>query len=375
MKKRKWHSSDVIAISDDDDVIEVSPKKIPKIIINVDEEVFENKSISSRIKLPARLLNQHISPIEFEDHFTSISEYLFNNVILYVNGGRQRCRILEVEFYLTTQSDIHPDPFTHCHPLHGRHAQWYFHQSVERVNDHNFREGTRKGLDITFGQEKSHFGGILIRSMEEINTKNENNKKLMDGPSLCVDYIMDKNNVKCLRELMTKFPNSRALEIDCPSDFNNYPVHLSEYNFEKKYKVLSGSRVGLSLLSASKQYVRSSFVLKQYRFYAHPVKVNKNKNQMVASMYIQEMKKKIDFTKVGCVLLKDAKLINHISNVLCCSIKFTQHCVDLVLEGYKKSIVKKHDGTYDIENMQDYFANTLTPNQVIMMHGVLFPLI
>lgn len=100
-------------------------------------------------------------------------------------------RLTEIEFYLLGKEDIHCDVFAHCDDLqYETSGNWYFHRSgnnsVEGYKhmtnnekdtkwvcpnpDASYRGGTFKGLDITFAKAQSCFGGILIRSIEELNT-------------------------------------------------------------------------------------------------------------------------------------------------------------------------------------------------------------
>jgi hypothetical protein len=88
--------------------------------------------VTNNLELPARLLSTQACTIDFEVYFTQVADYLFNDVALFLDGGRVSCRIVETEFYLTTTNDVHADPFTHCHPLHAKHGQWYFHQNQTR---------------------------------------------------------------------------------------------------------------------------------------------------------------------------------------------------------------------------------------------------
>jgi len=66
--------------------------------------------------------------------------------------------IYEIEFYF--HSEDHPDPFVHCHADQLTDDCWYFHKQ-----SHNYRGGTFKGLDLTFGGE-ANYGGILIRFIQ-----------------------------------------------------------------------------------------------------------------------------------------------------------------------------------------------------------------
>jgi hypothetical protein len=220
--------------------------------------------------------------------------------------------------------------------------------------------------------ENSHFGGILIRSLEVLDQKNQTGKTVIDGPSKCVDFILKENGVNTLREFTTKFPNTNALMVD--PERKDQPLYLSHCKFKRRYHVLSGSRIGLSLMQASKQSARAEFVLRQYRYYTHPVRTKKGRNQMVASMYVQEIKKMLqDGQQITAQTI--TRLVDKISNVLSSNKKQVERYIDLVEEGRTNAIKVLHDGTLDLENMRHYFAKNLTNDEIVCMHGVLFPVL
>ncbi|HAX77412.1 MAG TPA: hypothetical protein DCY88_16650 [Cyanobacteria bacterium UBA11372] len=114
-----------------------------------------------------------------ETWFNRIASQLLFGCYLVV--GNQPHRLVEIEFYYF--SETHPDPFTHRAPLQLECGRWYFHRTRG-----SYRSGSFKGLDLTFGDGQA-FGGILIRSLVTPDGK------LIDGPSLCVDYLLAKAGV------------------------------------------------------------------------------------------------------------------------------------------------------------------------------------
>ncbi|MCA9175591.1 MAG: hypothetical protein KDB14_13995 [Planctomycetales bacterium] len=107
-----------------------------------------------------------------------------------LNACGSVARIVEIELYCC--SDAAPDPFAHCHPLQGETGRWYLH----RVGA-GYRGGSFKGIDITFGADGG-FGGVLIRGLEVCGGKTS---QIVDGPSLCVDWLMRAAGVSSPREL------------------------------------------------------------------------------------------------------------------------------------------------------------------------------
>src|SRR5262245_43010040 len=111
-----------------------------------------------------------------DEWFTRIANRLLNGSRLIV--GSVAHRIVEIEFYY--HGDQHLDPFAHRDSLQLQLGRWYFHRTRG-----TYRSGTFKGLDLTFGDGKA-FGGVLIRSLETPDGT------LIDGPSLCVDHLLDR---------------------------------------------------------------------------------------------------------------------------------------------------------------------------------------
>lgn len=90
-------------------------------------------------------------------------------------------RFLELEFYYC--SPEHPDTFTHCHVDQQSFGKWCFHRAGPSPTS-KYRNGTRKGLDISIGGP-GVYGGILIRGLYDLTTK-----RVISGPCRVVDHIL-----------------------------------------------------------------------------------------------------------------------------------------------------------------------------------------
>merc|ERR1711879_385882 len=112
----------------------------------------------------------------FHEHFKKAAETLLNGATLFISGKKHR--FVELEFYYCHPKH-HNDIFAHRDEYQKRCGIWYFHRTGK-----GFKGGSYKGLDIAFGNNDAH-GGILIRGIHDLE-----NKKLIDGPSLCVDHIL-----------------------------------------------------------------------------------------------------------------------------------------------------------------------------------------
>jgi len=106
-------------------------------------------------------------------------------------------RLVEVEFYFMAPK--HQDVFSHQHKDQKQCAKWYFHKAGE---GDNYKGGTYKGLDIAFGNPKA-FGGILIRTIQDLTTEN-----FIEGPCMCVDHILKMNGSATILDLVKTFDKS-----------------------------------------------------------------------------------------------------------------------------------------------------------------------
>jgi hypothetical protein len=59
------------------------------------------------------------------------------------------------------------DEYTHCNDDQLKYGYWYFH----KFPNGSYKGGTFKGLDITLGNNKDKYCGILIRSIYDIENK------------------------------------------------------------------------------------------------------------------------------------------------------------------------------------------------------------
>ncbi|KAF0974495.1 hypothetical protein FDP41_006527 [Naegleria fowleri] len=214
---------------------------------------------------------------EFEDTFTSITDYLFNHVELIVKD--KTFRLAEVEYYYTCPP-VHNDPFSHCHELQATKGEWYFHQSLAKTNDNNYKGGSYQGLDITIGCGKFK-GGVLIRSLLD-------GEKLIEGPSLCVDAIINTYDCKTIHEFVTKhFPKQKHFAaLDTKSAF-----YLKPKATPTSDKFVRSGRVGLTLKQKTNEKERVQYIFKPYRYCLKPEKMKKGKHLMAIVLYKELLEK------------------------------------------------------------------------------------
>jgi hypothetical protein len=176
-----------------------------------------------------------------EEQFKKIAYTLINNYYLLIDNAK--FQLVDIEFYLKDEKNIHNDIFTHCNDMQKTKFQWYLHRKSQKI-DNTITNGTRKGIDFTFGSE-SYYAGMLIRAIRS------EDKCLSEGPSLCVDRIMNRLNVTTLEELSKKIENKSHL---------NTPLKFEKKDKNSDYFIYFGKRYGLG---DTKQ---SDYLNRHYRF-------------------------------------------------------------------------------------------------------------
>jgi 3-methyladenine DNA glycosylase Mpg len=199
-----------------------------------------------------------------DNWFTSIAERLLNSSQLLVGG--KPYRLVEIEFYYW--SPTHPDPFTHRDPIQFDIGHWYFHRTRGV-----YRGGSFKGLDLTFGHDDAS-GGILIRGLETPEGK------LIDGPSLCVDHLLDATGAATVAKLDRAINKRRAWE-------KGNPLVLKETDPEEDRPLLRSPRVGLMLKKVTARTDSTRFVMRPYRYLSEPRRTKKGKLHMVLALHAQ----------------------------------------------------------------------------------------
>ncbi len=199
-----------------------------------------------------------------DDWFASLAARLLLGSKLLVAGRDHR--LVEVELYYW--STAHADPFAHRDPLQSQTGQWYFHRA------HGvYRGGSFKGLDLTFGQGESS-GGILLRGLETPAGS------LIDGPSLCVDYLLGATGTTAVAEL------DRAIDKRCAWIEGN-PLILEARDASDMRSIFRSPRVGLSLKRAAGSPEATRFLMRPYRFLTEPRRTKKGKTHLVLSLHVR----------------------------------------------------------------------------------------
>lgn len=196
--------------------------------------------------------------------FNRIADRLLNGTQLMVGGKAHR--FTEIEFYY--HGPGHADPFAHRDPIQLQCGRWYFHRTAGV-----YRSGSFKGMDLSFGDGTAH-AGVLIRGFETANDK------LIDGPSLGVDYLLDATAASNVAQLDKAIAGREAWD---PGN----PLLLREAEGLEQRPLLRSARVGLSLKKAKSSSTMPRFILRNYRYLSRPRQITKGKLHMVLALHIQ----------------------------------------------------------------------------------------
>lgn len=164
-----------------------------------------------------------------------VADYLLNNTYLELIiplkiGERKFFKPIEIEMYL--YSDDHLDEYVHQHPRQLSHSKWYFH----RGNENSYKNGTYKGLDLTFGKsdgEEKVYGGCLFRTIVDISSG-----KVIEGPSNTVTRLMMEYGSDSIKEF--------AEECEKRDVFSNNVLKLVKRKKSEGCTIYTSRRVGLS---------------------------------------------------------------------------------------------------------------------------------
>lgn len=203
--------------------------------------MFEIKSNNIRYLRDLTTLDTHKG---FEEQFNDIAAQLLSNFRVRIKNHLYKMN--EIEFYYYCPKK-HPDPYVHRHDDQTKKACWYFHR----------KEGSFKGLDITFGDGPC-YGGILIRSLESLD-----NSHCASGPSKVVDEILMLHGHKKVKEMLNS-------EIELCLDVATDRTPIKE--------LYRGKRVGLKI---KKEDSDGYFINRNYRFCASLLNVKKDKKGLI----------------------------------------------------------------------------------------------
>lgn len=216
-----------------------------------------------------------------EEKFKLFASYLLKQ--FKINIRDNVCSIEEIEIYYNSSN--HKDEYVHKNKDQLTNGKWYFHQ----YHNGTYKSGTYKGMDITFGNGKDIYGGVLIRSIMD-----EDDEEFITGPCNTVNYILKQLDHCEISDLVDEM---NTLDV---FDKKN-PFYLTVSADQNNDKIFSGPRVGLSL-----KY--PEYLLKEYRYLKQPDKIQKYRSTIISSLYKNGMKDDdiVKLTKISKLSVKKA---------------------------------------------------------------------
>ncbi len=172
-----------------------------------------------------------VNQVNGQQIFREVAEDFQNNYFLSVNGNL--FRFIKIEFYYWSPS--HMDPFVYGNENQKKMGLWCFHYS---------------GIDLTIGTDEEHFGGILLRRLQDFKTKD-----YLDG----VWKIHDK--------VVSFFGNAINANV-------NLSIIRKEY--EKQQPSYGLKRIGLDRSKPKQKGETELFLEKKYRFIVDTDEPNHN---------------------------------------------------------------------------------------------------
>ena len=201
----------------------------------------------------------------FGPWFAEVAGHLLNGIDLLICGDPYR--VAEVEAYYF--SEAHPDPFAHRDPIQLRIGRWYFHRTGG-----TYRGGSFKGVDLTFGDGRATFG-MLVRTIVTPHGMP------IDGPSLIVDHLLARLNLKTVAQLDARIAGRPVWD-------TTSPVAVRAAETPRMASVYATGRVGLTLKRMHAKPDGPRFVMRPYRYLTEPRRIEKGRPQLVLALHQQE---------------------------------------------------------------------------------------
>jgi hypothetical protein len=205
---------------------------------------------------------QTLDDARIDAWFAAVADRLLNGTRVWVGGKPHR--FTEVEAYY--HGAEHPDRFAHRDPVQLEQGRWYFH----RMNG-AYKSGSFKGVDVSFGDGVAH-GGFLIRGLEKPDGS------LVDGPSLCVDHMLDATGAGTVPAL-DKAIGPR------PAWTAELPLRLEWADDLPRREVFRSGRVGLSLKKSRPGSDLVKYICRPYRFLSEPRRIAKGKVYLACALH------------------------------------------------------------------------------------------
>ena len=145
---------------------------------------------------------------------------------------------------------------------------------------HFFPKSSYKGLDIAIGQGKTSPGGVLIRSLENIESG-----EIVCGPSKCVDHILES----CGGDTVATFVNDK-LKKDLSVLKETSLLHIKLIDTAEKATVYYSPRVGLHMTKkGASDELQIKYCFRLYRALTNPSTISKGRTLVVSTLLSENL--------------------------------------------------------------------------------------
>ncbi len=182
---------------------------------------------------------------DFKLSFNKIAKLILNFTELKTK--KSAFLIREIEFYY--HSPNHTDFYCHKNERQLTNSRLYFHRFKDPETYLKLR---RKGIDITFGGNKKNYGGILIRAIENIETK-----EIYTGIGKITNLIIDEiGGIPVIQELYKSDKNV----------FQPNSVLYLEQSADNNLKIFKKNRQGINIKNEDTEgfYLNSKYNYSTY---------------------------------------------------------------------------------------------------------------
>lgn len=197
--------------------------------------------MSGFLNIPSRECKE-----DYLAEFDWIAKMLLNDYQLVTPKNNYIIR--EIEFYY--YSNIHQDCYCHKSPRQLTNSNLYFH----RFKDHEkYQRLKQKGIDITIGDGKNCYGGILIRAIQNINSGD-----VFTGIGNITNLLIEEIGGTAMISRLYSMDNCIF------NEDSSLRLKLTD-NF--KYKVYKKSRQGLNF---KENDINKYYINAKYNYFSYP---------------------------------------------------------------------------------------------------------
>ncbi len=191
-------------------------------------------------------IEEHEKRYDYQNDFDRIARILLNQAELITKKNSYRIR--EIEFYY--YSDNHTDFYCHTNVRQLTNQKLYFHRFKDPEKYVRLKQ---KGIDITLGNGDSIYCGILIRAIENIETK-----EIITGIGNLTNQIID--DIGDTFSIVELYNSDKDI-------FDSTGIIYLKIKEDNKLSIFKKQRQGLNLL---KEDTDRFYLDVKYNYFTYP---------------------------------------------------------------------------------------------------------